>query len=166
MASNYLEQLVSEWYEHQGYFLRRNVRVGPRPEGGHEGELDIVAYRPNPFHVIHIETSMDTDSWKNREPRFAKKFQIGRKYVPSLFQGLPMPANIDQLAVFGIASTHSHSTIGGAPVTTLELLLQQIVAAFPTDSWLKRAVPESLPILRTLQVVSHFRKEITKAFAD
>ncbi len=30
MANNHLEQLVSEWYEYQGYFIRRNVKVGKR----------------------------------------------------------------------------------------------------------------------------------------
>ena len=28
MAHNFLEQLVAEWYEYQGYFVRRNVMVG------------------------------------------------------------------------------------------------------------------------------------------
>jgi len=26
--SNHLEQLIGEWLEHQGYFVRRNVKVG------------------------------------------------------------------------------------------------------------------------------------------
>src|SRR5690349_2182454 len=43
---NFLEQLVAEWYEFQGYFVRRNVRVGPRAGGGHAGELDVVAFHP------------------------------------------------------------------------------------------------------------------------
>ena len=37
MASNFLEELVAEWYEYKGYFVRRNVRVGPRAKGGYEG---------------------------------------------------------------------------------------------------------------------------------
>ncbi len=37
--ANFLEQLVAEWYEHQGYFVRRNVQVGKRTKGGYEGEL-------------------------------------------------------------------------------------------------------------------------------
>jgi hypothetical protein len=46
MASNYLEQLLAEWYEFQGYFIRQNVWVGKRPQGGYECELDIVAFHP------------------------------------------------------------------------------------------------------------------------
>ena len=30
MANNFLEQLVTEWYEYRGYFVRRNVPVGKR----------------------------------------------------------------------------------------------------------------------------------------
>jgi hypothetical protein len=28
MAHNFVEQLVAEWYEYQGYFVRRNVMAG------------------------------------------------------------------------------------------------------------------------------------------
>lgn len=44
MANNHLEQLVAEWYEHSGYFVRRNVLVGLRRNGGYECELDVVAF--------------------------------------------------------------------------------------------------------------------------
>lgn len=36
MPANHLEQLVAEWYEYQGYFIWRNVRVGKKPQGGYE----------------------------------------------------------------------------------------------------------------------------------
>jgi hypothetical protein len=32
MPSNHLEQLVAEWYEYQGYFVRRNIFVGKLPK--------------------------------------------------------------------------------------------------------------------------------------
>lgn len=62
MPSNYLEQLAAEWYEYQGYFVRRNIRVGLRKQGGYEGELDVVAFHPGRVALVHIETSMDADS--------------------------------------------------------------------------------------------------------
>jgi hypothetical protein len=34
MADNYLKRLVAEWYELQGYYVRRNVHVGRRPSEG------------------------------------------------------------------------------------------------------------------------------------
>ena len=46
MASNHLEQLVAEWYEIQDFFVKRNIKVGKRAQGGYECELDIVAFHP------------------------------------------------------------------------------------------------------------------------
>ena len=42
MSANHLEQLIAEWYEFQGYFVRRNVLVGKRSKGGYECELDVI----------------------------------------------------------------------------------------------------------------------------
>lgn len=62
MEGNYLEQLIAQWYEFQGFFVRQNVLVGKRPKGGYECELDIVAYHPSDQKLVHIEPSMDADS--------------------------------------------------------------------------------------------------------
>ena len=40
MADNYLEQLVAEWYEYKGYFVKKNLWVGKLSSGGYECELD------------------------------------------------------------------------------------------------------------------------------
>jgi hypothetical protein len=88
---NFLEQVVSEWYEFRGYFVRRNVRVGPRTKGGHESELDIVASHPEKKHLVHIEPSSDAASWEARELKYKKKFDAGKKYIPALFAGLDLP---------------------------------------------------------------------------
>jgi hypothetical protein len=34
---NYIEQLISEWYEYKGYYVRRNIKVGRRKSGGYDG---------------------------------------------------------------------------------------------------------------------------------
>jgi len=70
---NHLEQLVSEWYEFQGYFVRRNVHVGKRSNGGWECELDVIAFNPQKKHLVHIEPSMDANSWAKREERYILK---------------------------------------------------------------------------------------------
>ena len=62
---NFLEQLIAEWYEYQGYYVKRNIRVGKLPKGGYEEELDIVAFHPEKNSLVHIEPSMDADSWAN-----------------------------------------------------------------------------------------------------
>src|SRR5689334_913349 len=98
-ANNYLEQLVAEWYEYQGYFIRRNVRVGKLKGGGHECELDIVGYHPAKNHLVQLEPSVDSDPWSTREKRFRKKFEAGRKYIPTIFEGFTLPEEIEQIAV-------------------------------------------------------------------
>lgn len=68
MANNFLEQLLREWYEYKGYFVRNNVLVGKLDKGGYATELDIVAFHPETKHVVHLEPSMDADSWVKGKP--------------------------------------------------------------------------------------------------
>jgi len=84
MNQNHLEQLVAEWYEYQGYFIRRNVNVGRRPNGGYECELDVIAFHPETKKVVQIEPSLDANSWEKRERRYKKKFEAGKKYIPEI----------------------------------------------------------------------------------
>jgi len=44
---NHLEQLVAEWLQYKEYFVRVSVPVGPRSQGGFEGELDVVGINPS-----------------------------------------------------------------------------------------------------------------------
>jgi hypothetical protein len=163
MPSNYLEQLTAEWYEHQDYFVRRNIRVGLRREGGHEGELDIVAFKPG--HLVHIETSMDTISWEAREERFRKKFETGERYIRSLFQGFTLPDQIEKIAVLGLASRANHEFVGGGRIVLLNDLLNDILNHLKGVSWLSHSIPEAYPILRTLQVVAWYKKEVIDILA-
>src|SRR4051794_29527070 len=94
MPGNHLEDLVTEWYLFQGYFVRRNIQVGPRPNGGYDCELDVVALHPGENRLVHIEPSLDADSWAERERRYLKKFDAGRKHIPSLFPALKLPEKV------------------------------------------------------------------------
>jgi hypothetical protein len=147
---NFLEQLVAEWYEYQGFFVRRNVNVGKRPQGGHEGELDVVAFHPSKKQLVHIETSMDADSWAEREIKFARKFGAGKKHIPNLFTGLEPLPEIEYIALIGIGSDKNHASIGGGEVLTVCGLLREIRDKIPHD-FSSQAVPEQFVILRTLQ---------------
>ncbi len=162
MASNHLEQLAAEWYEYRGYFVRRNVRVGRRAQGGHEGELDIVAFDPRKVALVHIETSGDADSWAERERRFAKKFLTGEKHIRALFHGLPKKTPIEKIAIFAVGSRKNHQSVGGGQIKLLGEFLAEILADLENISWSKRAVPEQYPLIRTLQIVSEFRESIFK----
>ena len=154
---NHLEQLVAEWYEYRGYFVRRNVQVGPRPTGGYECELDVVAFHPTLHHLVHIEPSMDAHSWAKREERYSKKFDAGRKYIPVLFDGMNLPTDIEQIALLGFASNANVKTLSGGRVMTTSELFVEMVAEISGKKVASAAVPEQYPLLRTIQFACEHR---------
>ena len=164
MAHNYLEQLVAEWYEYQGYFVRRNILVGKRDKGGHECELDVVAFNPETQHLVHVEPSMDANTWAVREARYAKKFEAGRKYIPTLFKGLAPTSKIEQIALLGFASNKNVSTVGGSRVMLIPELLTEIFDRLKSTSIARCAVSEQFGLIRTLQLVSDNRKLLSGMF--
>lgn len=150
---NFLEQLVAEWYEYQGYFVRRNVHVGKRAKGGWTCELDVVAFHPGKKHLVHVEPSMDSSSWEVRSSRYQKKFEAGRKYIPQMFSGLDIPQDIEQIALFGLGSKSNNPTLSGGKVWLFSDLLQHIRATIGGRRVEREAVPEQFPLLRTIQFV-------------
>lgn len=160
MANNFLEQLIAEWYELQGYFIRKNVLVGRLARGGHECELDVVAFHPGKKHLVHIEASMDASSWAERERRFEKKFDAGRKHIPILFDGLDIPANIEQIAILVFASKQKRDTLAGGKLILGNELLEIIFADLQNRSIYSQTIPEQFPILRAFQFVAQYRKEV------
>src|SRR5258708_25038910 len=158
-SSNHLVQLVAEWYDFRGSFVRRNVRVGRRGAGGYECELDIVAFHPGTKHLVQIEPSTDSDSIEKREKRYARKFEAGRKYIPILFAGFNLPSEIEQIGLFIYGGRRE--SIAGGKMLLVSQLVPEIVAYLKDYHINSRAVPESFPLLRTLQLVSEYRKHIT-----
>jgi len=166
MATNFLEQLAAEWYEFNGYFVRRNVLVGKRVEGGHECELDVVAFHPEKRHLVQIEPSMDADSWELREKRYKKKFDAGQKYIPSLFSGFDLPKKIDQIALFGFAGKKHPEKIGGGNVLVTQELILEILRNLKKYNYENRSIPEQYIILRTLQLVVTNSKDVILVFKE
>lgn len=150
---NWLEQLVAEWYEYQGYFVRRNVLVGRRANGGWECELDVVAFHPGLRHLVHIEPSMDSNSWDMRAQRYARKFEAGRRHIPKLFEGVEIPERIEQIALFGLGSKVNNPVLAGGEVWLVQDLLTRITAVLKQRRVEKEAVSEQFPLLRTIQFV-------------
>ena len=148
---NFLEQLVGEWYSYRGYYVRTNVRVGPRERGGFEGELDVVAFHPETKEIVHVETSMDAVSWDKRRERYDKKFSRGRKYIPQLFpfaHGRP-----HQMAVFGFPRSMSVDDPLGPRVEVVLMpdLIHRIGSTLSEVRVESGAVPENYPLLRAMQ---------------
>lgn len=154
--SNFLETLVAEWFEFSGYFVRRNVFVGPRPNGGHECEFDVVAYHPGKRRLVHIEPSMDSDSWTRREERYTKKFEAGRRHIPGLFAGMDLPEDIEQVALLVYGSTANRRTLGGGRLVPMAEFMAEIRATLAGRAIERAAVPEVFPTIRALQFAAHY----------
>ena len=166
MVANHLEQLLAEWYEFQGYYLRRNVLVGKRPQGGYACELDIVGFNPVKRHLLHIEASLDADSWSRREERYERKFRLGKEHIPGLFHGLDLPSEIDQRAVLVFASKVNNQTIGGGRIMLADEVVEEILTALRGRRLASNMIPEHMPLLRTLQFVTEYRQTVMKVFSQ
>ncbi len=150
---NHLEQLVSEWLQYRGYFVRTSVQVGPRPNGGFEGELDVIGVHLGQQRLIHVECSVDTLSMAKREERFAMKFERGRRFIEKVFDGLTLPTTLEQVAVLQFPNT-SVQTFGTARIISVRDLVHEIYAGLAHTTPASGAVPVTLPLLRTLQLAA------------
>lgn len=141
----------------QGYFVRRNIHVGKRAKGGYTCELGIVGFRPQTQHFVHIEPSMDAQTWPVRESRYKKKFEAGRKYIPELFQGVEVPTKIEQIALFSLGAGKTDRTVlaDGRGMMMPELLAA--IMAEPKNKRIEReAIPEQYPLLRTIRFICQY----------
>lgn len=148
---NHLEQLVSEWLQYRGYFVRNAVLVGPRQRGGYEGELDIVAANPATGHLVHIECSLDALSDEKRQLRFARKFACGQRFVPEVLAHFAGSGTLDQIVILQFASGRIRDYGGGRLVTVAEFLAEVRIGLAHTSP-ARSAVPATLSLLRTLQL--------------
>lgn len=148
---NFLEQLISEWYSYQGYYVRTNVKVGRREAGGYEGELDVVAFHPETREIVHIETSMDALSWNKRREKFARKFKLGQRYIPELFSFAKRRPT--QVAVFGFPRTTRNKQLLGEDVKVylMPRLVEEIAKELSKTTIETGAIPEIFPLLRAMQ---------------
>ena len=148
----HLEELIAEYYQWQGHVVKCYAQVGKRIKGGWEMELDVVTYDPHANYLLHIEPSLDANSWAVREARFTKKFEAGRKYIfPALFPWLPTSTPLSQKAIL-ISAGPSHRTLAGAEVQTVDEFIAEVRAAVVARGVLaKAAIPEHYPLLRTIQ---------------
>jgi hypothetical protein len=151
--------LVAEWLQYNHYFVRVSVPVGPRGQGGFEGELDVIAVNLaiNPPHFLHVECSLDALSAKKRESHFAAKFERGRRLARSVFRGLPVPEEPEQVLVLQFASGKTRK-IGGVRLVTVRELIREIYDGLKDTSPQSGAVPSNLPLLRTLQLAADATK--------
>jgi len=155
MCMNFLETLAAEWYEYTGYFVRTNVRARKRKQGGFEHELDVLAYDPRESTVVHIETSGDTASMKEREQRFRNK-----KFILSLddYQEILNTeiAGVEKVAIVGYSKkTRNPIDWGEIEVILIPTFIKLITDTLRTKDVMTEGVPETYPLLRAIQFTVH-----------
>ncbi len=155
----YLEQLVTEWYEYQGYFVRRGLWVGLESDGSYECVLDVVAFHPLRHHVVQIEPSLDLLSFDEKERHFQPKFDAGRRYLHRMF-GVEPHSHIDQIALIVADEKLPHHVIGGGRIVLQANFLADILQHLSGVDSATAPVPEKWPLIRTLQLVSDYRERL------
>ena len=80
---NHLEDLIAEWYVYQQFFVKRNIRLETRNNGGYVGEIDLLVLDLDQNLVKHIEISSDSRSKARRNEMFNRKFEVA---VPTINQ--------------------------------------------------------------------------------
>lgn len=150
---NHLEQLIAEYYDWQGFLVKRNAKVGRRGAGGWEMELDVVAWHPERLELVHIEASLDAHSWAKRAERYTKKFECGEKYIlQEVFRWLTPGTTILRIAIFPTAPADG-STIAGAEVWAVDDFVKRIGDEIRAGKVMsKEAISEQFPLLRTMQL--------------
>lgn len=161
---NFLEELVSEWYEYKGYFIKRNVKVGKAKKGGYESEIDIAGYNPITKHLVQIETSMDAKSWDDRIKIFEKKFSAGKKYIQDIFKGFDIQENFEQIVVLGSVRVKEPIILkSGAKIISLDQIFIEIIKELKNKSIFNNAITEHFILLRCIQfLINHKYIEVNK----
>lgn len=147
---NFLEELSSEWYEYQGYFVKKNIRVDKLDKGGYKGEFDVVAYNPYTHELIHIETSGASTSIRNTVEKFNKKFKYTQDdYIRILkFKEIK---TIKKIAIAGYSKTTS-AKLDGIELITIPRFVQNISVEIDKINFMKIILPEKFPLLRAIQL--------------
>jgi len=159
---NFLEELAAEWYEYNGCFVRQNIKFGGptgKSRGGHTGEIDVAAFNPTTGVLTHIETSQDADTQEERRMRFLRKFTTAAVHYKDLFK---FAINKFELVVIvGYSKkqqTHDWRLADGSKIVIKDIpsfILEISEHLGQTDPY-RKAVPESLPLLRAIQHDSYF----------
>jgi len=162
---SHLEDLLCEYLMWKRYLVLRNEKVGKLAHGGYEGELDIVAYSPETETILHLEPSLDADTWKRREERYEKKFKACNDHIHELFPWVEPKSKIRQIAIF-VSAGKDRTKIAGGEVVTVDEVVHEIRQAVSAQGKVAQgAIPEQFPLLRTIQLMEcgyYARKDDTR----
>ena len=150
---NFLEQLVSEWYEYEGYFVRTNVKARKLAHGGWGMELDVLAYHPRTKVLLHVEPTSDASAWHKRKERFlTKKFILSHEEYEEILGA--KVRSVRKIAIVGFSRYTKVDLNWGEDIEVVLIpkFIEQVADKLRIQSPVKQAVPEGYPILRAMQM--------------
>ncbi|MBI4881736.1 MAG: hypothetical protein HY812_19060 [Planctomycetes bacterium] len=150
---SHLEDLVHEFYEWQGYIVRRNIRVGRLTHGGWTMELDIIAFHPHEKRVVHLEPSLDSDSWAVQERMFKKKFDAGRMCIfADVLPWLDPATPLEQIAIL-VSHPRRRAAMAGGRLISVDEFVRDVRKKVRAEGKAEsRAISERYPLLRMMQL--------------
>lgn len=164
---NFLEELVAEWYEYNGYFCRTNIRFGKTSHGGHIGEIDVIAYHPKTYEFIHIECSSDSWSWDKKRKVFKKKFNNASKHYEQEF---PFKKSIiKKIAITGYSEPRINKEKKLNFGSGIEVILVPDFVGYVAqkisklDPWTTGINENTYPLLRAVQYGTVYLKRLEKS---
>ena len=148
---NFLESLAAEWYAIQGYFVRTNIKVNRRHNGGYNNEIDVLAFLPSSEKLVHLETSWDSSTWEKREERYlSKKFVFSAEQYAELVGATP--DIIQKRAIIGTSRSQPKEIWGtDIEVTTVPNFVTEIASDIKQRHPMRDVIPETYPCLRSFQ---------------
>ena len=145
---NFVEELVAEWLQKNGWLVSKNVRYGPRREGGFEGECDLLAFHPKRGEYLHVECSQAGGARALAE-RFLEQFKKAKKWYPELMPG--SNGKVDRLAVGGWGL--EPAAIGESiQIKTIRQFVADLCRELEPPVPFGKIVPEKFPLLRAIQL--------------
>ncbi len=150
---NFLQQLASEWYRHEGYFIRTNVKALKRLKGGWDAELDVLGYDPLNGALLHVETSADAHSWTERKRSFIKKFLIDRTEYEKILGAKFKTIRKIAIVGYGRSTKADLKWDQSIEVVLIPEFIRQVAATLRSQRFMREAIPEGYPMLRTIQMV-------------
>lgn len=157
---NFQEQMIAEWYEDCGYFVKTNVRFGRTDHGGSVGEMDVVARHLRRLELVHVESSVGSRSWTKELEEARRKFKTAEPYYEELFGPYD---SLERIAVCGYARktlNRRKKEFGqhGIRLMSVPELIRVIARRLEGRAFGRNVIPESSPILRAMQLLMDYRK--------
>ncbi len=152
-STNFLEELVAEWYEYNGHFVRRNVWYGNGPKGGRKGDMDVLAFNPKRKVFVHVEADGSSDKLSIVLKRLGNKFGTATSHYAQFVRGFKVEKAAVVTAVAAIKKNCKlPKNMNAVTIMTCSELTVKIIKVLKGKNPNNAVIPESWPLLRAIQL--------------